>query len=131
MSSPSPMAAVRWHVYETRGGIYLNLNGTPVFVCSLPAQMGPGWCKSGRAVIPITTPPTPSASLLTQAETADQRPVPNISPFFLRAALDAHMQAKSPALSSLGERAAILEFAKAARDFLPIWLESRKAKSTE
>ncbi len=77
MQDLSPMLAVKWHVFATRSGIFLNLNGTPVFVCSQPVTMAPGWSTSGRADIPTTPRRRLNESLPTPDEIAGLRHAPD------------------------------------------------------
>ena len=84
MPSSLQTAVVRWHVFATQRGIFLNLNGTPVFVCSHPAQMGNGFTKHGQVDIPITLKLRRSVNLSTQAEIADQQRALGIKPSTLK-----------------------------------------------
>ncbi len=74
MSQESFTAAVKWRVYATQGGIFLSLNGTPVFVYSPTVKTALEFSRSGQMDIPITLPPRQSVNSFMQNETAGQPP---------------------------------------------------------
>ncbi len=104
MQDLSPTVVVRWHAFAIRAGIFLNLNGTPVFVCSLPVRMEPGWCKNGRAVIPTTQQRRLNENSATLDAIAALPPAPASSQLTLLDALDAPTPESSRAPSSLAEQ---------------------------